>query len=207
MVTRYLTRSTRYLTGFALAFAVTFALFYLMQALIETDENPLSDPVDGDIVQIVPVIEEKPVEPGGKEPERPDAPEDPPPVIDDPEFTSEFPGEGGGYRFEPPESTGEGDPGDPATSGELLPIVKVQPVYPRRAQARGIEGYVVVEFTVTASGSVRDPRVVEAEPRGIFDRAAKEAARKFRYKPRRVNGEPTAVTGVRNVIRFELDGG
>ena len=35
------------------------------------------------------------------------------------------------------------------SDGEYLPIVKVQPVYPRRALSRGIEGYVIVEFTVT----------------------------------------------------------
>ena len=41
-----------------------------------------------------------------------------------------------------------------AGDGEYLPIVKVQPIYPRRALQRGIQGYVIVEFTVTKNGSV-----------------------------------------------------
>ena len=90
--------------------------------------------------------------------------------------------------------------------GDYLPIVKVAPIYPRRAQSRGIEGYVIVEFTVTKSGSVRDPFVVEAQPEGIFDRAAMDAALKFKYKPRVVDGEATEVAGVQNKISFEIDG-
>ena len=46
--------------------------------------------------------------------------------------------------------------------------------------------------------------VVEADPPGIFDRAAQQAALKFKYKPKVVNGEPIDVAGVRNLITFEL---
>ena len=90
--------------------------------------------------------------------------------------------------------------------GEYLPIVKVAPVYPRRALQRGIEGFVIVEFTVTKQGTVRDPVVVEANPSGIFEQAAMDAAMKFKYKPRVVNGEATEVSGVQNRITFQIDG-
>ncbi|MFZ8915632.1 MAG: energy transducer TonB, partial [Pseudomonadales bacterium] len=75
---------------------------------------------------------------------------------------------------------------------------------PRRALTRGIEGYVLLEFTVTKLGTVENPVVVEADPPGIFDRAAQQAALKFKYKPKVVNGEPIDVAGVRNLITFEL---
>ena len=88
--------------------------------------------------------------------------------------------------------------------GDYLPIVKVAPVYPRRAVDRGIEGYVIVEFTVTKTGAVRDPVVVEYHPSTIFNKAAINAALKFKYKPRVVNGEPIEVHGVLNRITFEL---
>ena len=91
-----------------------------------------------------------------------------------------------------------------SSNGEYLPIVKVAPVYPRRAQTRGIEGYVVLEFIVTKTGAVRNPYVVEAKPPGIFDRSAINAALKFKYKPMVVNGEPIDVAGVRNRINFDL---
>ena len=77
-------------------------------------------------------------------------------------------------------------------------------MYPRRAQTRGIEGYVILEFVVTKTGSVRDPVVIEAKPPGIFNRAALQAALKFKYKPKVVNGEPIDVAGVQNRITFEL---
>ena len=77
-------------------------------------------------------------------------------------------------------------------------------MYPRRAAARGIEGYVLLEFTVTKTGAVRDPKVLEAKPPGIFDRAALNASLKFKYKPKVVNGESIEVSGVRNRITFEL---
>ena len=64
----------------------------------------------------------------------------------------------------------------------------------------------IVEFTVTKQGTVRDPVVVKAEPQGLFDRAAIDAVLKFKYKPRVINGEPAAVSGVQNRITFELDG-
>jgi protein TonB len=85
-----------------------------------------------------------------------------------------------------------------------VPIVKVAPIYPRRALSRGIEGYVIVEFTVTPQGTVVSPEVVEAEPEGIFERAAMDAAKKFKYKPRMVDGKAVSVPGVQNQITFKM---
>jgi protein TonB len=100
-----------------------------------------------------------------------------------------------------------GGSGGFSSDGEYLPIVKVAPVYPRRAQTRGIEGYVLLEFVVTRTGAVRDPVVIEAQPPGIFDRAAIQAALKFKYKPKVIDGEAVDVAGVRNRITFELSDG
>jgi protein TonB len=88
-----------------------------------------------------------------------------------------------------------------ASDGEYLPIVKVAPVYPTRALQRRLEGYVIVEFVVTANGSVRDVAVVESSD-AVFERAAIEAALKFKYKPRVVDGSPIEVAGVQNRITF-----
>ena len=87
---------------------------------------------------------------------------------------------------------------------ETLPIVKVAPTYPDDAVREGIEGHVLLEFVVTESGTVRDPVVLEAEPPGVFDRAALDAVGKFKYKPKVVDGEPAEITGVRNRITFEI---
>ncbi|MEM7466549.1 MAG: energy transducer TonB [Pseudomonadota bacterium] len=90
------------------------------------------------------------------------------------------------------------------TDGEYLPIVKVAPTYPRRALSRGIEGYAIIEYTVTKQGTVRDPRVVESKPEGTFDKAALKSAARYKYKPRVINGEPVEVPGVRTKITFKL---
>ena len=91
-----------------------------------------------------------------------------------------------------------------SSDGEYLPIVKVNPQYPRRALTRGIEGYVILEYVVTKIGGVRDPVVIEAKPPGIFNRAAINAALKYKYKPKVVNGEAIDVAGVKTRIVFEL---
>ena len=65
----------------------------------------------------------------------------------------------------------------------------------------------LLEFIVMTTGAVRDPVVIDAKPPGIFDRAAIQAALKFKYKPKVVNGEPVEVAGVRNLIKFELEDG
>ncbi len=87
--------------------------------------------------------------------------------------------------------------------GEYLQIVKVAPIYPPRAALQGIEGYVIVEYTVTVEGTVEDVTVVESSS-PLFDRAAVEAAAKYRYKPKVVDGQPEAVTGVRTKITWEI---
>ena len=92
-----------------------------------------------------------------------------------------------------------------ASDGEYLPIVKVAPLYPQSASSRGIEGYVLLEFTVTETGATADPIVIESQPKGVFDQAATKAVLKFKYKPRVENGLPIRVPGVRHVITFKLD--
>ena len=111
-------------------------------------------------------------------------------------------------------ASGAGDVGlgtsgiaDLPEDGEYLPIVKVAPIYPRRALTRNIEGHVLLEFVVTSTGTVEDPVVIEAKPPGFFERAAIQAALKFKYKPKVIDGEPAAVTGVRHRIVFEMSSG
>ena len=87
-----------------------------------------------------------------------------------------------------------------------LPMVKLAPVYPREAAMACIEGWALLEFMVTAMGTVRDPIVIEASPAGVFDGAAITAAREFRYVPKVWNGQAVDVRGVRYLMRFEPPG-
>jgi protein TonB len=88
--------------------------------------------------------------------------------------------------------------------GDYLPIVRVAPVYPARALSRGLEGYVDMSFTVTTTGTVRDPIVIYSTS-SLFDRAATQAVLKFKYKPRVVDGVPVDVPGVKTRITFKIE--
>lgn len=87
---------------------------------------------------------------------------------------------------------------------EYLPTVKVAPHYPPEAALACVEGWVLLEFTVTNRGAVRDPIVIEASHADVFDRAAIGAVRKFRYTPKKFNGVAVEVRGVRHLVPFKL---
>ena len=62
------------------------------------------------------------------------------------------------------------------------PIARANPEYPRSALRNGIEGSVLVQFGIDAYGHVVAPRVIDASPRGVFDRAAIAAVSRWRYQ-------------------------
>jgi len=196
---------TRFGLACILSLIITFTLFFLMQSLIVktgfVDET--SDPV-----RIVNYVREPIVE-AVKQRER----------VPRPEFKNQPPVP----RLQPPVvnqgtqiAVNEGTP-DPiidlpkgpvfgqATESDLVTLFKPPPAYPRNALAKGIEGYVIVEYTVTAIGTTRDIRVIESDPQGVFEEASIAAASRFKYQPRVIAGSSTEVTGVRNLFTFVLN--
>lgn len=89
--------------------------------------------------------------------------------------------------------------------GEYLPIVKVAPAYPVKAALIGTEGSCMVEYTVTSTGATRDVRVVREHCLKVFAKASVAAARRFKYKPRIIDGEAIEVPHVRNRFDFTLE--
>lgn len=87
---------------------------------------------------------------------------------------------------------------------DFRPVVYRPPSYPLVAARRGIEGYVVVEYTVTPHGEVHAPVIVESSS-SLFHEAALDAAINLRYRPPTIRGEPVEIVGVRTVFRFELE--
>ena len=81
------------------------------------------------------------------------------------------------------------------------------PAYPAEARERGLEGYVVVRYDVTAAGGVSNAQVVEAQPADIFDAAALVAVRSWVFQPALVAGEPQAQQGLHSTVRFKLGSG
>jgi protein TonB len=77
---------------------------------------------------------------------------------------------------------------DQTEEGDIIPIVVIRPMYPRDAALKGLEGWVKIEFTITAIGTVKAPKVIEAKPPSIFNRAAIRAILKWKFKPRVIDG-------------------
>lgn len=95
--------------------------------------------------------------------------------------------------------------GDPGIEEDVTPLVDIPPNYPQRASAAGIEGKVVLRFIITAEGRVDNLRVTEAEPPGVFDREARRAASRWRFSPRRENGQPVPREATKTLY-FRLQG-
>lgn len=63
----------------------------------------------------------------------------------------------------------------------LSPIMRIEPKYPVAAAKAGIEGSVVLQFSVETDGSVSDVNVVKAVPENTFDKVAVTALKQWRY--------------------------
>lgn len=98
------------------------------------------------------------------------------------------------------DSKGKGGGG--ASSG-VIPLSRVPPKYPVRAINRHIEGWVKIEFTITTTGKVIDPVVVDAQPADIFDEAALKALRQWVFKQKIVDGQPVEQRAVQT-LQFKL---
>lgn len=208
-------RSARVIISAVLAVGVTLSLFYLMHYLVSNTNQNLGNrgrTVDISFREVK--LEDEIQQKDRRKPEEPPPPKEPPPPpemqvedvtqpvsplpdLQTPNLDVPFSGSGaflGGLR------TGEG-----AQEGDLIPLVRIQPQYPRRAALAGIEGWVQVQFTITATGSVTDPKVIDSKPPRIFDREAIRAILKWKFKPRVVNGQPVPMRATQT-IDFSLDG-
>ncbi len=88
---------------------------------------------------------------------------------------------------------------------DIIPLVRISPQYPRQAAMDRIEGTVTMEFIVNADGTVRNVRIVSANPPGVFEQAAITAALKWKFKPKVINGKAVEQKGVQPMV-FKLEG-
>lgn len=209
---------SRYCTAFASAGFVTFLLFAVMIGLIKISAQPLSGEGRFDMVNFIRVERDRSLNLDQLKPEPPPQPLAPPqqvnlqmsamdvatqrfnlssgPITEGFSIDSGFtPGDGG---------VGAGFGGGMVGGGDYLPVVQVPPQYPPSALKQGIEGWVLLEFTIGTEGQVKNARVVQAEPAGIFDQSALDAVQRFRFRPRMLGSMAVEVTGVQNRIRFRL---
>lgn len=194
--------------GLVFGLAITAGLFWMMQYMIVTADRTLNDAESGHLLDFVRLKRNEQIERRQRKPEKPPEPEEPPPEPPTPQMENLNPNAEKIAVSAPPaetdiEMTGGFSLG--VGEGDYLPIVKVAPIYPQRALARGVEGYCVVQYTVTRNGTIRDPFVIEDQcTSSMFHRSSIEAALKFKYKPRVMDGQAVEVPGVQNKFTFEI---
>lgn len=189
-------------SGFALG--ITGLLLFGMTQLIATDYRAPPEELPPKVAAIhlpkmIPTVEK--VKPLVK-------PQDVPPIREPMKVEESVDPGAIPLSFEPPAVTQRKfNPG--LVDADPLPIYKAAPRYPRRALARGIEGHVVVEFTISKSGGVKNPRVVggytaAGKPTTVFNNAALNAVERFKYRPTISDGQAIEKHGVRNRITFKM---
>ena len=199
----------RLLVGATLGLAITAGLFWSMSYLIERADRSLDESGTANMVDFVRLKRDESVERRQLKPKKPKPPDAPPPQPPTPQLDSLNPNaEKIAIAAVPVETDIEMSGGFSLGVGEgdYLPIVKVAPIYPQRALTRGIEGYCVVSYTVTKTGTTRDPFVVESQcTSSLFHTASRNASLKFKYKPRVIDGQAIDVPGVQNKFTYEIE--
>ena len=202
--------ANKYAAGIGLSLLITTALFFIMVILISLGDSGMKEDTSVKLADIV--MPEREIDTFLSEVDKPEKPEEQPEAIAQPELDLQ-PLTGVDVSIPKPKANFSAG-GSFFRDGEYIPLFKVQPIYPRRAQERGTEGFAIVSFTITESGTVEnasalegycgDPEGPEEEmrPCSIFNSASSRAALKLKYKPKIVDGKATAVDGVLHRFTF-----
>ena len=204
----------RYLSALLFGVLISFGLFFLMQSLIDSGEQQNNASAEGQIMDFIRIREDETLSiKDRRKPQKPKPPKEPPPppkLIVEKQVKPTM----NRIKIEIPNidlpSIAGGGPflgnwaGNPLAEGDVLPIVRIDPQWPREALIEGIEGYVVVEVTIGADGSVKDVRIIRSEPKRMFDRNVIRAVLKWKFKPRIINGVPVERKAIQ-MLEFTLD--
>ncbi|TXR52138.1 energy transducer TonB [Reinekea thalattae] len=204
---------TRFLLAVPLSLMAAFSIFSFMAWLVNEDHYAVVEtqpPLRFDMLMIEQESDTQRRKRAAPEPPTPLTP--PPPqslasaaapslntssALDLPEF--DFDMSVGDLAITPPSFA------DLGGSQELVPLYRVPPQYPPAAQRQNLEGYVELSFTIDPEGKVRDIKVLNAEPRNVFDRDAIRALRRWKYQAKIVDGVAVAQTGQRIKLEFSLE--
>lgn len=88
---------------------------------------------------------------------------------------------------------------------DVVPLVRIEPEYPMMAAQQRIEGWVLLRFNITPVGTVKDARVIDSNPKAIFDETSVKAVMRWKYNPKIENGVAVERRGVEVILRFNLE--
>ena len=191
--------------------AVTLSLFYLMSQLISGGANLNKSDDSENFIEFVRIKKESLVQERKRQlPKKPPEPKKPPPpqklsVAADqpskPAMKMNLPKLSTSLKGNGPYL---GQAGAGGGSG-VTPIVRIEPQYPRKAAMQGIQGWVQLSFDISALGTVENVKVISAQPKRIFDMAAKRALLKWKYKPKMEDGKAVPQRGEKVQLDFTLE--
>ena len=205
--------ANKYAAGIGFSSLITVALFFIMVILIALGDSGIKEDTSVKLTDIV--MPEREIDTFMSELDKPDKPDEQPEDIAQPELDLQ-PLTGLDVSIAKPKPNFKAG-GSFFRDGEYIPLFKVVPIYPRRAQERGIMGYAVVSFTITETGTVENPEPIEGmcgdptdpetvyRPCSIFNSAASRAAVKLKYKPKIVDGNAVRVDDVPHKFTFILE--
>lgn len=209
-----------------IAIVLNIAIFILIQQLVSNEHTPDLNLSDVSLVEFI-RLDKKPEPPKPKkeieEIEPPPLEEEPPPPeMVEPQIESPQPMKAdlappdinmplslsgtpylGDFMKRSIKAKPGGKPARPKIDTNVVPTLRIPPIYPLRALRSGIEGVVTVEFTIAIDGSVKNAVVVKAKPPKIFDNAVLKAISKWKYNPDIIDGKPTEKRA-RQDVKFKL---
>ena len=183
------------------ALVANLVLFTMIEVLVGSKRIRLTDTQSPDIANFIRMQEESREVRSRRDPSAPQKPQTD--VQRDLErLQSSNAGAGADLEFDVPDfdvDLGLDLGGDIQIARELTPLVRVPPDYPHKALMEGTEGYVILRFIVTETGSVEDPEVLRAEPPNLFERSARRAVLRWKYQPQIRDGKPARVVSITKV--------
>lgn len=192
--------------------AIAFGLFVIMAKLVENTNQPQADVPEAPVIDVVMNDPDENTQTRQRVPPPPPPPPKQPPKIEPVEPDVED-ANADGVSFNMPSvdvggaSIDIGGVGNMQRDGEATPIVRIEPKYPVQAARDGKEGYVILSFTINEVGGVDDVDVIDADPKRVFDREAKRALGKWKYKPKIVDGKAVKQFNMKVQLDFKLDQG
>ena len=196
----------RLILSAVLGVIVTFGLLVLMYSLIESAQQAPDESATHKIADIWQTEREITDQLKELKPEKPDDPDEPPPDLPDEKVDLEARLDSISMAAPKVGGLKVGFGAGFARDSDYIPVYVPQPRYPRTAQRRGVGGYAVIEVTITTSGGVRDPKLLEEYPERMgFGSSALKAAEKLKYNPRVVDGKPEEVPGVLYKFTFQIE--
>lgn len=195
-------QTLRFLAVLPAALLMTLSLIWGMERLIHTDQI-LDFPVLADYTVPNPILDIKEPQPLQlKKPEPPKQVEAPPAK---PELALLIETGGmGGIDVLPFQEVDVSPNIGHFASNVPVATLMMQPTYPAIAASKGYEGYVDVQFNVAATGATENVVVIASNPAKVFDRAAVQAVKKWKYSPVTVDGVAQRYEGMVQRITFEL---